>query len=268
MLDLPVPEGARRFRILARVSDDKLRSIPQQVADCKAYAEAQGGAVDRVYNVGEHSGFSIAESAVYQRLLADARAGEFHALVVRDTSRLGRDYWEKLGTLRDLRAARVEFHVVEDGGRFDFEDAMSKVKSWAATWADESRKREEIRKSVRATAARRDMGYPTQRPPLGYRSVRDKATGRKVWRASPDADTVRRAFAAVLEGKPLAGVQAELGLTYHQLDRLLRNRCYTGGFTWNGAFRRCAPEVVPPLVSDAVFDAVQAARRTRGPAGD
>src|SRR5437764_13266908 len=82
VIAIPVPEGARRFRILTRVSDDKLRSIPQQVQDCAAYVEAQGGAVDGIYNIGEHSGFSMTESAVYRQLLDDARAGRFHALVV------------------------------------------------------------------------------------------------------------------------------------------------------------------------------------------
>src|SRR5438876_466200 len=92
---------------------------------------------DRIYNLGEHSGFAMTESPVYQRMLAEARAGEFAGLVARDSSRLGRDYWEKLGTLRDLRAAKVELHVLEDGGRFDFEDRMQKVKSWASTWSDD-----------------------------------------------------------------------------------------------------------------------------------
>lgn len=252
-----------RFRVLTRVSDDKLRSIPQQYADCAGYVEAlgRGAVVDGLYNLGEHSGFSMTESDVYQRMLADAREGRFHGLVVRDTSRLGRDYWEKLGTLRDLRSAKVELHVVEDGGRFDFEDRLSKVKSWASTWADEEKKKEEIRKAVRATDAVRDAGFPTTTPPFGYEIHRDPKLGRRVWRPHPKrAAIVRACYEGVLAGRALADLQREHDLTYAQIDRILRNRAYTGGFTWQGAFRRVAPEVIPPIVDEATFEAVQRMR--------
>lgn len=269
-----------RFRALTRVSDDKLRSIPQQLADCQAYVDAlergaaegapeasrdryRGAVIDGLYNLGEHSGFSMTESAVYLRMLEDARERRFHALVVRDTSRLGRDYWEKLGTLRDLRGAKVEFHVVEDGGRFDFEDRVSKVKSWASTWADEEKKMEEIRKAVRATDSVRDSGFPTTVPPFGYRLEKDPRVGRRVWRADPKAAPIVRAcFAGVAAGRSLADLQREHKLTYAQLDRLLRNRSYLGGYLWRGEFRACAPQIVPPLVEASLFEAA-AERRQR-----
>ncbi|HVM45047.1 MAG TPA: recombinase family protein [Candidatus Thermoplasmatota archaeon] len=252
-----------RFRILTRISDDKLRSIPQQIADCTAYVEGlgRGGVVDGLYNLGEHSGFSMTESDVYQRLLADAKAGRFHALVARDSSRMGRDYWEKLGFLRDMREAKIEFHVVEDGGRFDFEDRLSKVKSWASTWADEEKKKEEIRKAVRATDAVREAGYPTVTPPYGYRAAKDARLGRKVWRIEArEAAVVRACFNGYAEGRALAELQREHGLTYAQLDRMLRNPSYLGGFVWKGELRRCAAEVVPPLVDEATFERVRARR--------
>jgi DNA invertase Pin-like site-specific DNA recombinase len=268
VVELAAPEGSKRFRILSRVSDDKLRSIPLQVADCEAYVDGLGdtrNVVDGLYNLGEHSGFSMQESEVYRRLLQDAKEGKFHALVVRDTSRLGRDYWEKLGTLRDLRAAGVEFHVVEDGGRFDFEDRLNKVKSWASTWADEEKKKEEIRKSMRATEARRGMGFPTVQPPLGYRVAKDAALGRKVWRPDADAPRVRALFEARLArpDESLAALAREVGLERKQAERAIANRAYTGGFVWNGVFQACDPAVVPPLVSQEIFDSVQGILRER-----
>jgi DNA invertase Pin-like site-specific DNA recombinase len=264
-------DAPRRFRILTRVSDDKLRSIPQQVADCAAYVEtlAPAIAVDGLYNLGEHSGFSMTESDVYRQMLEDARLGRFQGLVVRDTSRLGRDYWEKLGTLRDLRGAKVELHVVEDGGRFDFEDRLSKVKSWASTWADEEKKKEEIRKAVRATDAIRGAGFPTVTPPFGYVAARDASLGRKVWREDARAAaTVRACFAGAAEGRALADLQREHKLTYAQLDRMLRNPSYLGGFLWKGELRRCAPDVVPPLVDEPTFARAQARRGGARAGGD
>ena len=138
---------------------------------------------------------------------------------------------------------------------------MQKVKSWASTWADDEKKREEIRKSMRATAALREDGLPTVTPPLGYASVKDAKLGRKVWRPDRHAATVLAAFEAVARGERLADVMRRHDLTYYELDRMLRNRAYTGGFVWRGEFRRCAPEVVPPLVSDELFERAQAGRR-------
>ena len=254
--------AARRARILTRVSDDKLRSIPQQVTDCAEYLQQLGDTapeLDGLYNVGEHSGFSMSESHVYRQLLDDARDGKFDALVIRDSSRLGRDYWEKFGTLRDLRAAKVELHVVEDGGAFDYEDRLSKVKSWASTWADEEKKREEIRKAVRATEALREMGLPTVTPPYGYKTLKDPKVGRRVWREDRDAATVRALFAQAADepATTLAELGRRHGLERDRVWRILRNRAYTGGFTWKGTFHKCAPEVTPPLVDDATFERVQ-----------
>lgn len=206
----------------------------------------------------------MTESVIYRQMLDDARTGKFHALVVRDTSRLGRDYWEKLGTMRDLRSAKVEFHVVEDGGRFDFEDRVSKVSSWASTWADEEKKKEEIRKAVRATDAVRDAGFPTVTPPYGYRLHKEPRMGRSVWQiAEREGAIVRACYDGLLAGRRLAEMQAEYRLTYAQIDRLLRNPSYQGGYMWRGQLRRCAPEVVPPLVTDETWTCAQAARNAR-----
>ena len=253
-----------RFRILTRISDDKLRSIPQQIADCEAYVAGidRQAVIDGLYNLGEHSGFSMTESEVYQRLLADAKAGKFHALVVRDTSRMGRDYWEKLGFLRDLRGAKIEFHVVEDGGRFDFEDRLAKVKSWASTWADEEKKKEEIRKAIRATDAVREAGYPTVTPPYGYRVARDDKLARNIWRIDEhEGPIVRDCYTRAAQGATLAELQRAHRLPYYKLDRILRNPTYLGGYLWRGQLRRCDPHVIPPLVDEATYEQVQAKRR-------
>src|SRR5438477_8339679 len=73
--------GSKVFRVLARISDDKLLSIPQQVRECVRYAwgeetagarrhdaDTVGGVVDRVYSLGEHSGFKIDQSPVMRSL--------------------------------------------------------------------------------------------------------------------------------------------------------------------------------------------------------
>jgi DNA invertase Pin-like site-specific DNA recombinase len=198
-----------------------------------------------------------------------SRAKRFHGLVVRDSSRLGRDYWEKMGTLRDLRHAGVELHVIEEGGAFDFEDRLHKVKSFASSWADEEKKREEIRKAVRATEALRDMGLPTVKPPFGYRSVKDPALGRRVWRPDRDADKVRALFldAAARPDATVAELGRAHGLERKQAERILANRAYTGGYAWGGAFHAVDAQVIPPLVDAATFEAAQRRKRQAARSG-
>ncbi len=263
--------GRRVFRVLTRVSDDKLLSIPQQARECARYAAGDvvanarrpdahaPGVVDVVYNLGEQSGFSIEDSLVMRQALADAASGAFDGLVARDSSRLGRDYWEKMGTIRDLRRAGVELHIVEDGGYFDYEDSMNKVKSFANTWGDEGKKLEEIRKSMRATEAIREARFPTTSLPFGYRSETDRVSRRKVWRTSEDAESVRRLFDE-MDAEPFqdqAALARRYGISRQLLRKILRNRAYTGGFNWKGRFVRCEPEVIPVIIAPDVFERVQ-----------
>lgn len=261
----------RVFRVLTRVSDDKLLSIPQQARECARYAAgdevagskrpdaATPGIVDVVYNLGEQSGFSIDESAIMQQMLKDASTGAWDGLIARDSSRLGRDYWEKMGTIRDLRRAGVELHVIEDGGYFDYEDSINKVKSFANTWGDEGKKLEEIRKSMRATEALREARFPTTSLPYGYRTESDRVSRRKVWRSTEDAEKVRRIFEEI-DLEPLqdqAALARRYGISRQLLRKILRNRAYTGGFNWKGQFVRCEPEVVPAIISEELFERVQ-----------
>lgn len=264
--------GARVYRVLARISDDKLLSIPQQVKECVRYvwgdavggvrradADDVGGVVDRVYSLGEHSGFKIDQSPVMRRVLTEAEGQEFDGLVARDGARLGRDYWEKMGTIRDLRRSKVELHIIEDGGFFDYEDSMSKVRSFANTWGDEGKKLEEIRKSMRATQAIRDARFPTTSLPFGYEPAADPVSRHKIWRPTPEAEIVRSVFRSIREEpyEEFSSLSRRHGISRQLLRKILRNRAYTGGFNWKGQFVRCEPHVIPPLIEEAAFEEVQ-----------
>lgn len=264
--------GSRVYRVLVRISDDKLLSIPQQVKECVRYAwgdavggvrradaDEVGGVVDRVYSLGEHSGFKIDQSPIMAQVLREAEQGQFDALVARDGARLGRDYWEKMGTIRDLRRAKVELHILEDGGFFDYEDSMSKVTSFANTWGDEGKKLEEIRKSMRATEAIREARFPTTSLPYGYEPGMDPVSRRKVWRPTPDAEVVRSVFRSLIEEpfEEFSALSRRHGISRQLLRKILRNRAYTGGFNWKGEFVRAETHVIPPLVDEPVFEEVQ-----------
>lgn len=264
--------GSRIYRVLVRISDDKLLSIPQQVRECVRYAwgeevagarrqdaETVGGVVDRVYSLGEHSGFKIDQSPVMAQVMEDAGGKEFDALVTRDGARLGRDYWEKMGTIRDLRRAQVELHVIEDGGYFDYEDSMNKVKSFANTWGDEGKKLEEIRKSMRATEAIRNAHFPTTSLPFGYEPGVDPVSRRKVWRQTPEAAIVRSIFQSLLEEpyEEFSALSRRHGVSRQLLRKIVRNRAYTGGFNWKGKFVKAESHVIPPIIEEPLYEEVQ-----------
>jgi DNA invertase Pin-like site-specific DNA recombinase len=264
--------GSKVYRVLARISDDKLLSIPQQVRECVRYAWGEevagarrpdaatvGGVVDRIYSLGEHSGFKIDESPIMRQILQDAGEGGFDGLVARDGARLGRDYWEKMGTIRDLRRAKVELHVLEDGGFFDYESSLNKVTAFANTWGDEGKKLEEIRKSMRATEAIRSAHFPTTSLPFGYEPAVDAVSRRKVWRQTPEAAIVRSIFQSLLEEpyEEFSALSRRHGVSRQLLRKIVRNRAYTGGFNWKGQFVRAEPHVIPPIVDEATFEEVQ-----------
>lgn len=264
--------GSKIFRVLVRISDDKLLSIPQQVKECIRYAwgdavggvrrvdaDTVGGVVDRVYSLGEHSGFKIDQSPLMRQVLAEAEGDKYDALVARDGARLGRDYWEKMGTIRDLRRARVELHIIEDGGFFDYEDSLNKVKSFANTWGDEGKKLEEIRKSMRATQAIREARFPTTSLPFGYEPGIDPVTRHKIWRPTSEAAIVRSVFKSIREEpfEEFSALSRRHGISRQLLRKILRNRAYTGGFNWKGEFVRAEAHVIPPLIDEVTFEEVQ-----------
>src|SRR5690554_5462009 len=50
----------------------------------------------------------------YQQMLTDARAGKFDAIVVRHLDRFGRDQWEIMGRIGELRALGVEVDATDE----------------------------------------------------------------------------------------------------------------------------------------------------------
>lgn len=281
------PEEARRlrlaghkvYRVLTRVSDDKLLSIPQQIRECVRYAAGEEvanarrddaedvpGVVDIVYNFGTQSGFTLFESPLFKELLSAAGNDGFDGFIARDSSRLGRDYWDKFATLGLLRRSQKELHVLEDGGRFDYDDDLTKVRSWADTWSDSKKKLEEIRKSVRATSSLREAGIPTTSLPFGYASAPAPRGRHRVWVVTEDAAKVRALFAAAEaagERVPVGALAKAYGLSPQLVRKILRNRAYTGGFNWAGGFVPCDPGTVPPLVPVDVWERVQRKLRKR-----
>ena len=82
-----------RAAIYARFSTDLQsdRSIDDQLALCRSWSEREGYTIVGTYSDRARSGASVFGRDGLFRLLEDARAGQFNAIVVEALDRLSRD---------------------------------------------------------------------------------------------------------------------------------------------------------------------------------
>lgn len=78
----------RRVSTSHQAAEDKT-SLGDQEARCRAVCEGKGWEIVAVYDEGEASGGTVHRDE-FQRLIADARDGQFDVIVVREVSRLSR----------------------------------------------------------------------------------------------------------------------------------------------------------------------------------
>jgi hypothetical protein len=89
----PIAAQTNRAVIYARFSTDlqNERSIADQVALCRSYAERNGSVVVAVFDDRAVSGASIHQRVGIQRLLIAARERRFDVVIAETMSRVGRD---------------------------------------------------------------------------------------------------------------------------------------------------------------------------------
>jgi len=105
-----------RAVIYTRVSTQGQRetSHDDQARNCEQRAAREGWAVGQRYTDHGISG-SKRDRPAYQRMLADAAAGKFEALLVDDLSRFSRDSVEQETEIRRLERRKVRVVGVSDG---------------------------------------------------------------------------------------------------------------------------------------------------------
>jgi len=105
-----------RAAIYARYSSDNQRdaSIEDQVRQCRARIDSQGWRVGEVYSDRAISGATTLRPG-YQKMLEDARAGRFDALVAEALDRLSRDQEDIAGLYKQLSFAGVTLVTLSEG---------------------------------------------------------------------------------------------------------------------------------------------------------
>jgi DNA invertase Pin-like site-specific DNA recombinase len=109
----------RGCAIYARYSSDlqSPTSIDDQVRLCRAYADAQGWTVVRIFEDRALSGFASESRQGYQELLAAAlgTTSPFDVILVEDLGRLTRNTGEALRLYQRLQLKGIEIVGVSDG---------------------------------------------------------------------------------------------------------------------------------------------------------
>jgi site-specific DNA recombinase len=216
------------------------------------------------------------------RLLADARAGRLDVVVFYDASRLARGLLNQLLVEDELRRAGVKVEFVT----FTVEDSPEGRLTQNVRGIIAEYEREKIRDRTthgRLEKARQGM-VPSGPVPFGYRRDPSAPGGYAIDEAG--AAWVRRIFAWVLEGASIRAIRARLvaqgcptprgGPWRHSsVRKLVRCEHYAGTAWYNrrtggkgsSTFRDEAewiPIAVPPIVSRATWDRVQARLRRNG----
>ncbi len=133
----------------------------------------------------------------FQQLLNDIEMGYIYAVMVKDLSRLGRDY-VSVGNYTDVYFPNhdIRFIAVNDG--IDSEEGESEIAPFKNILNEMYAR--DISKKIRSSHRLRGaMGEPLSQPPYGYMK---SAENKKRWVIDPEAaDVVKSIFKMCLEGK-------------------------------------------------------------------
>lgn len=242
------------------------QSIEGQVAECRAYAEREGISVIGLYADRHVSGKSTEGRFEFQRLLADAEAHKFDAVIVWKVDRFGRNRTDLAVSKLRLKRAGVKLlyaaETVPDGPEGII---LESVLEGFAEYYSAELSQKVVRGSIETMKKGLYVGGPL---PVGYKTV-DR-------RVVPDpelAPLVREVFERYVAGasalslvkllrehgvKGARGSDASPSMVY----RMLRNERYLGIFDKYGIEQRVEPILTEELFRQ-VADRLPAAKTFR-----
>lgn len=151
-----------------RLSQESDTSIGSQKEDIEKYCENCGFELERIFDDGQNSSGFDDERPQYVEMKDRLEKGDIGAVVIRDRTRLGRDFDERMKFILDLREEEVELHTWTDG-QIDLEDPYSVAVEGIHSASDDKKKREEIRKAQHELQKRKDKGCFQGNPPFGLK---------------------------------------------------------------------------------------------------
>ena len=252
-------------------------SIAAQLDGIRAYCEREGITLASMPYIDEARTGTNMDRPGFQRLLADARAGRFEAVVVYDVSRGSRDVADWFLFRREMQALGVRV-LSATNALGDMDDPNAFLTELLSVGLGQHMVLQSRQKSIAGKRIRAERGlFCGGVPPYGY-SIAD---GRYTIDTA-QADVVRLIFERYASGASYAEIIAELdrrgvrtrtGRRFERtaLHDILSNIRYTGRYLWFDREERhmhrhvghdnpdkvIIPDGIPPIISEEVFLAVK-----------
>jgi len=231
------------------------QSIEGQVADCREYAAQNGIDIIGVYADRHISGKSAINRAEFQRMLKDAEAGKFDAVLVWKIDRFGRNRQDIALCKLRLKKAGVRLlyareSIPEGPEGIVLESVLEGIAEYYS-----AELRQKVMRGQRETAKKGLHGGSPL--PIGYKTdetrhiVIDETTApvvREVFRRYAGGATVKECV-AYMNDKGVVGSRGGR-ITNAVVYRLLRNERYLGTFDQFGV-----PISAEPLIDRETFEA-------------
>lgn len=237
------------------------QSIEGQVADCKAYAEANDIDVIGLYADRHITGTSTEKRAEFLRMLADAEKGRFDCVIVWKIDRFGRNRQDiALGKLKLRRAGVKLMYAAESIPEGPEGIVLESVLEGIAEYYSAELRQKVIR--GRRETLKKGLTVGSNLP-IGYHAV-----DRRIEIDPETAPIVREMFDMYLRGEGLMacvdflnmhGLTSARGgrITKSVVHRMLRNKRYVGNFDESGIERR-----VEGIIDEETFEEVQTMHKT------
>jgi DNA invertase Pin-like site-specific DNA recombinase len=202
-----------RAAVYARRSDeqnvsDELKSTAHQIARARAFAEARGWTVERVFEDDAISGAVEDRPGVVELRAALAQKPRpFDVVITADASRLGREQTATVRLLKTIADAGVRVFYYESGREPDLATALGKFVAGVDAFAAEQYRESISNKTRLALRSRAARGEATSGQVYGYDSVRE--AGGPVRRVVnlEHAAVIRRVFELVVGGYGFLRIQ-------------------------------------------------------------
>ena len=154
----------------------------------------------------------------FDRMLADMRAGKFQAIVVKDMSRLGRDYIEA-GKLVEHVFPLYGIRLISITDGFDTKKDPGGLMMAVANLTNAMYAQDISRKINAAKDVMREKGQPIGKVAFGYKINRDDPKNPKMVIDEETAPVVRRIFSDFISGKGTTTIARELNAEGVLTDR-------------------------------------------------
>jgi DNA invertase Pin-like site-specific DNA recombinase len=204
----------------ARLSQESDTSIASQIEDIKKYCSAHGFNLLRVFNEGEKASGWDTERSEFNRMIEFVRnCGTVKVIVVRDGSRLGRVFKDRMYWLLYFDRMGVEVHTVE--GKIDPDNPTELLVESVKAYSDDVVKRAEIERSRRELKKRIERGLPVGRPPYGFRYSKDKT------KLVPEPEEFEKALRVIKlreQGKSWRDISSEVNIATTTARRVWERR--------------------------------------------